>query len=254
VWLALCVGTFGFAGVFAVYSYVEPMMTHVAGYSVTSVDWLLALFGVGMTVGNLIGGRLADRALMPSLYATLGALGLLLALFVVTAHHPLLAAVTLFMIGAAGMACVPIIQTRIMDVAHGAPTLAAAANHCERRGRFPGRPGDRRRSGVDIAELGGRRSCRRRSRPRPGLRCIGSAPHGTFFDGRNIGARLQLTCAGRTSPFRLSARRVRSIPRCPCSAAACAIPRGFRSLAHARSTGRRCSRSSGRSGCRAAAG
>jgi len=129
VWLALAVGTFGFAGVFAVYSYIEPMMTHVAGYSPTSVNWLLALFGVGMTVGNLVGGRLADRALMPSLYGTLGALGLLLALFVVTAHNQVMAAVTLFLIGGAGMACVPIIQTRIMDVAHGAPTLAAAANH-----------------------------------------------------------------------------------------------------------------------------
>ena len=129
VWLALAVGTFGFAGVFAVYSYIEPMMTHVAGYSSTSVDWLLALFGVGMTVGNLAGGRLADRALMPSLYGTLGALGLLLALFVATAHNQVMAAVTLFLIGGAGMACVPIIQTRIINVAQGAPTLAAAANH-----------------------------------------------------------------------------------------------------------------------------
>jgi DHA1 family inner membrane transport protein len=129
VWLALAVGTFGFAGVFAVYSYIEPMMTHVAGYSSTNVNWLLALFGVGMTVGNLLGGRLADRALMPSMYGALGALGLLLALFVVTAHNQVMAAVTLFLIGGAGMACVPIIQTRIMDVARGAPTLAAAANH-----------------------------------------------------------------------------------------------------------------------------
>jgi len=129
VWLALAVGTFGFAGVFAVYSYIEPMMTQVAGYSSTSVDWLLALFGIGMTVGNLVGGRLADRALMPSMYAALATLGLLLAAFVFTAHNELTAAVTLFLIGAAGMACVPIIQTRIMDVARGAPTLAAAANH-----------------------------------------------------------------------------------------------------------------------------
>jgi MFS transporter, DHA1 family, inner membrane transport protein len=129
VWLALAVGTFGFAGVFAVYSYIEPMMTHVAGYSATSVNWLLALFGIGMTVGNLVGGRLADRSLMPSMYGALAALGLLLALFVATAHSQVMAAVTLFLIGAAGMACVPIIQTRIMDVAHGAPSLAAAANH-----------------------------------------------------------------------------------------------------------------------------
>src|SRR5258708_15443526 len=82
-----------------------------------------------MTVGNLVGGRLADRALMPSLYGALGGLGLVLALFVVTAHNQLAAAVTIFLIGATGMACVPIIQTRIMEKARDAPTLAAAANH-----------------------------------------------------------------------------------------------------------------------------
>jgi MFS transporter, DHA1 family, inner membrane transport protein len=129
VWLALAIGTFGFGGVFAAYSYIEPMMTNVAGYSPGDVDFLLALFGVGMTLGNLVGGRLADRALMPSLYGALGALGLVLALFVFTAHSQAGAAVTIFLIGAAGMACVPIIQTRIMEKARDAPTLAAAANH-----------------------------------------------------------------------------------------------------------------------------
>ena len=129
VWLALAVGTFGFGGVFACYSYIEPMMTNVAGYSPGAVDYLLALFGLGMVVGNLVGGRLADRALMPSLYGALGGLGLVLALFVVTAHTPAAAAVTIFLIGAAGMACVPIMQTRLMDKARDAPVLAAAANH-----------------------------------------------------------------------------------------------------------------------------
>jgi DHA1 family inner membrane transport protein len=129
VWLALAVGTLGFGGVFAAYSYIEPMMTNVAGYAPGNVDFLLALFGVGMTVGNLVGGRLADRALMPSLYAALGGLSLVLALFVFTAHSQAAAAVTIFLIGATGMACVPIIQMRIMEKARDAPTLAAAANH-----------------------------------------------------------------------------------------------------------------------------
>ena len=66
---------------------------------------------------------------MPSLYGSLGGLGLVLALFVLTAHDKAMAAVTIFLVGATGMACVPIIQTRIMDKARGAPTLAAAANH-----------------------------------------------------------------------------------------------------------------------------
>jgi DHA1 family inner membrane transport protein len=129
VWLALAVGTFGFGGVFACYSYIEPMMTNVAGYSPGAVNYLLALFGLGMVAGNLVGGRLADRALMPSLYAALCGLGLSLALFVVTAHNPAAAAVTIFLIGATGMACVPIMQTRLMDKARDAPMLAAAANH-----------------------------------------------------------------------------------------------------------------------------
>ncbi len=129
VWLALAVCMFGFGGVFAAYSYIEPMMTYVAGYTPGNVNFLLALFGLGLTAGNLIGGRLADRALMPSLYAALAALGVFLALFVFTAHYRGAAAVTLFLVGAAGMACVPIIQTRIMDMARGAPTLAAAATH-----------------------------------------------------------------------------------------------------------------------------
>ena len=129
VWLALGVCMLGFGGVFAAYSYIEPMMTYVAGYSPGATDFLLALFGVGLTAGNLVGGRLADRALMPSLYAALGGLALVLALFVFTAHHAASAAVTLFLVGATGMACVPMIQTRIMDKARGAPTLAAAATH-----------------------------------------------------------------------------------------------------------------------------
>jgi DHA1 family inner membrane transport protein len=129
VWLALGVCTFGFGGVFAAYSYIEPMMRNVAGYSPGAVNLLLALFGIGLTVGNLVGGRLADRALMPSLYASLAGLGLVLALFVLTAHNRTAAAVTLFLVGATGMACVPMIQTRIMDKARGAPTLAAAATH-----------------------------------------------------------------------------------------------------------------------------
>src|SRR5712671_2269632 len=129
VWLALAIGTLGFGGVFAAYSYIEPMMTNVAGYSPGDVDLLLALFGLGMTAGNLVGGRLADRALMPSLYGALGGLGLVLALFVFTAHSQAAAAVTIFLIGATGMACVPIIQMRIMEKARDAPTLAAAANH-----------------------------------------------------------------------------------------------------------------------------
>ncbi|MGV9562435.1 MFS transporter [Streptomyces sp. NPDC003480] len=128
VLLAMAMTVLGFGGVFAAITYIAPMMTHVAGFADGSVTWLLVLFGLGMVGGNLIGGRYADRALMPMLYVSLGGLALALALFTVTAHHKFLAAPTIALIGALGFATVPPLQKRVLDHAHGAPTLASAAN------------------------------------------------------------------------------------------------------------------------------
>ncbi|MFF8607023.1 MFS transporter [Streptomyces sp. NPDC015346] len=128
VLLAMAMTVLGFGGVFAAITYITPMMTEVAGYAESSVTWLLVLFGLGMVVGNLIGGRYADRRLMPMLYVSLGALALVLGLFTVTAHDKVLAAVTVTLIGALGFATVPPLQKRVLDQAHGAPTLASAVN------------------------------------------------------------------------------------------------------------------------------
>ncbi|MFJ3904814.1 MFS transporter [Streptomyces sp. NPDC090025] len=128
VLLAMAMTVLGFGGVFAAITYIAPMMTEVAGYSGGAVTWLLVLFGVGMFLGNLIGGRYADRALMPLLYVTLGGLSLVLALFTVAAHHKVLAAVAVVLVGALGFATVPPLQKRVLDQAHGAPTLASAVN------------------------------------------------------------------------------------------------------------------------------
>ncbi|MER5931890.1 MFS transporter [Streptomyces sp. NPDC002054] len=128
VLLAMGMTVLGFGGVFAAITYITPMMTEVAGFADTSVTWLLVLLGLGMVAGNLIGGRFADRALMPMLYASLGALALLLALFTLTAHTKAGAAVTLVLIGALGFATVPPLQKRVLDQAAGAPTLASAMN------------------------------------------------------------------------------------------------------------------------------
>ncbi|WP_426361934.1 MFS transporter [Streptomyces sp. E-08] len=128
VLLAMAMTVLGFGGVFAAITYIAPMMTHAAGYSDGAVTWLLVLFGVGMFLGNLLGGHFADRALMPLLYATLGGLAVVLALFTVTAHHKVLAAITILLVGALGFATVPPLQKRVLDQAHGAPTLASAVN------------------------------------------------------------------------------------------------------------------------------
>ncbi|MDX3690470.1 MFS transporter [Streptomyces europaeiscabiei] len=128
VLLAMGMTVLGFGGVFAAITYIAPMMTHVAGFADSSVTWLLVLFGLGMVGGNLVGGKYADRALMPMLYVSLGALAVVLALFSFTAHDKIAAAVTIVLIGALGFATVPPLQKRVLDHAHGAPTLASAVN------------------------------------------------------------------------------------------------------------------------------
>ncbi|MEU7054516.1 MFS transporter [Streptomyces sp. NPDC046197] len=128
VLLAMAMTVLGFGGVFAAITYIAPMTTHVTGFADGSVTWLLVLFGLGMVAGNLVGGRFADRALMPMLYVSLGLLAVVLALFTVTAHSKVLAAVTILLIGALGFATVPPLQKRVLDQAHGAPTLASAVN------------------------------------------------------------------------------------------------------------------------------
>ncbi|WP_216587174.1 MFS transporter [Streptomyces brasiliscabiei] len=128
VLLAMAMTVLGFGGVFAALTYIAPMMTQVAGFADSSVTWLLVLFGLGMVGGNLVGGTYADRALMPLLYVSLGALAVVLALFSFTSHDKIAAAVTVTLVGALGFATVPPLQKRVLDQAHGAPTLASAVN------------------------------------------------------------------------------------------------------------------------------
>ncbi|MEU4802438.1 MFS transporter [Actinosynnema sp. NPDC023587] len=128
VWLALATTALGFGAVFASFTYLAPMMTEVAGFSPGAVTWLLVLFGAGLCVGNVLGGRAADRRLMPSLYAILALLVVVLVAFVFTAHSPLLSAVTIALLGVVGFATVAPLQTRVLHQAEGAPALASAAN------------------------------------------------------------------------------------------------------------------------------
>ncbi|MEV6780538.1 MFS transporter [Streptomyces syringium] len=128
VLLAMAMTVLGFGGVFTMSTYITPMMTEVAGYAPGSVTWLLVLFGVGMLIGNLVGGRYADRALMPLLYVTLSALAIVLALLPLAAHNKIAAAVAIPLIGAFGFASVPPLQKRVLDHTADAPTLASAVN------------------------------------------------------------------------------------------------------------------------------
>ncbi len=129
VWLALLVGMIGFGGMFAVYTYISTTMTDVAGLPRYLVPLALMVYGAGMVVGNLAGGRLADRSVIRALYLSMGALCTMLAVFVLASHNPWTALLLLFAIGTAGSAVAPALQTRLMDVAHDAQTLAASLNH-----------------------------------------------------------------------------------------------------------------------------
>jgi MFS transporter, DHA1 family, inner membrane transport protein len=128
VWLTLGVGSVGFGGLFCVYSYITPTLTQVAGLPVHYVPFVLAVFGGGMILGNLVGSWLADRALMRTIGALLIWNAAVLVLFSLAAHNAWMATVVVLLVGT-GVAIVPALQIRLMDVAGDAQTLAAALNH-----------------------------------------------------------------------------------------------------------------------------
>lgn len=129
VLLGLLTAVFGFAGVFAVYSYLSAMTTEAMGFGESSVTVVLALFGIGMTLGALAAGPLTDRALRPTLYGSLGALAVVLVAFPFTVHVQWAALVMVVLLGAAGFMTTTPLQMLVMNKAKDAPTLASASNH-----------------------------------------------------------------------------------------------------------------------------
>ncbi|PIO98180.1 MFS transporter [Pleomorphomonas carboxyditropha] len=128
VWLTLAIGATGFGGMFAVFSYITPTLIEVSGIPQGGVPFVLCVFGAGMIAGNIVGPKLADRALLPTIAGLLAWNVVVLALFTVAARHPATSVVGVFLIGT-GFAVVPTLQTRLMDVGKDAQTLAAALNH-----------------------------------------------------------------------------------------------------------------------------
>ena len=129
VWLALLVGTVGFGGFFAVYTYISPTMTEVAGMSVSVLPFIVGLYGVGQVIGNVVGGRIADRSVMGSIYAVLGGTVLILAVYAWAVQYKVGAVILVFLVGAIGSALTPALQTRLLDVSPGAASLASSLNH-----------------------------------------------------------------------------------------------------------------------------
>lgn len=129
VWLALLIGAIGFGGFFAVYTYISPMVTEVTRLGTIFVPVVLVVVGVGMTIGNLIGGWSADRNVMGSIFAYFGVFVVALTGLALTANTVAGLLAFTFLVGFGAAALSPAIQTRLMDVAGDSQTLAAAVNH-----------------------------------------------------------------------------------------------------------------------------
>ncbi|MBG0739336.1 MFS transporter [Paeniglutamicibacter antarcticus] len=129
VWLALLIGIVGFGGFFAVYTYIAPTMTDVAGFPADFLPVVVALYGLGMVTGNVIGGKIADRSVLGSIYAVMAFIAMMLLLYSLAVHVQWSALVMIFVVGAAGAMLVPALQTRLLDVSPDAPSLASSLNH-----------------------------------------------------------------------------------------------------------------------------
>lgn len=130
VLLVLGMIVLGCGGLFAFYSYIAPVMTGLAGFGTNAVPILLGVFGLGMTLGTVLGGRLADRVdPRRVMVALLAAQAVLLGVAVVALHTPWLAALVVFGVGLLGLALIPAVQSVVLDAARDAPVLASAAIH-----------------------------------------------------------------------------------------------------------------------------
>lgn len=128
VWASMIITVLGYGGMFGAFSYIAFTLTGVSGFAASTVPWLLVLFGVGLFVGNIVGGRAADRNLGRTLLVLLVGLIVILVAFALLASSQVATLVLLVLMGGFGFATVPGLQMRIMNFAGDAPTLASGAN------------------------------------------------------------------------------------------------------------------------------
>jgi DHA1 family inner membrane transport protein len=129
VQLGLAMTVFGYAGVFVVFTYIQPILTRISGFSEAAVAPILLVFGAGLGAGNLLGGRLADRSPAAALLGTLAVLALVLAAMTVAMHGKAAAVALVGLLGAAAFATVSPLQLRVLEKAGGAgQNLASSFN------------------------------------------------------------------------------------------------------------------------------
>ncbi|MFG1301966.1 MFS transporter [Xanthobacter sp. V3C-3] len=126
--LAMLISILSSASLFSVFTYIAPLLGEVTGMTTHGVTGMLLLFGVGLTLGNVLGGRLADWRLMPSVIAVIAFIIPLLCLFAFASRAVVPAAVTLFVWGVAAFALIAPLQLRVVNEAAQAPSLASTLN------------------------------------------------------------------------------------------------------------------------------
>ncbi|CAG9000825.1 MAG: Inner membrane transport protein YdhP [Candidatus Celerinatantimonas neptuna] len=128
VWISILLSILSFGSVVGAFTYIAFTLTKVTGFAETTVPWLLVLFGIGTFIGNIYGGKYADKSINITLGSILFILAITLSLFAVYANIPILAAILLLLMGTVGLATGPGLQLRTMKYAGDAPTLASGAN------------------------------------------------------------------------------------------------------------------------------
>ena len=129
VLLGLAMTVFGFGGLFAVFTYVQPILTRLTGFSDAAVSPILLVFGAGLAIGNVAGGRLADKGLARALLVSLGGLAAVLVALTAVVSIKALAVVLLFVLGIAAFATVAPLQLRVLEAAGvEGRTLASSLN------------------------------------------------------------------------------------------------------------------------------
>jgi DHA1 family inner membrane transport protein len=129
VLLALLIGTVGFGGMFAMYAFIAPTMTELAGLAESFVPWVLAAYGLGMVTGMVLAGRVARRGVLRGIVVVLALIAALLGVFGWAVHIAWLGVAMVYVLGLLPSILVPLLQIRLMDVAHEGQSLAAALNH-----------------------------------------------------------------------------------------------------------------------------
>jgi MFS transporter, DHA1 family, inner membrane transport protein len=129
VLMGLLTTVLSWVGVFAVFTYIAPILIRISGFSESAVSPILLVFGGGLVAGNLLGGRLADRRLVPALFGSLLALAVVLLLMTFAARHQVTAVLFVALLGAAAFATVPPLQIWVLEKASGAgQSLASSFN------------------------------------------------------------------------------------------------------------------------------